>query len=390
MQRAIPGRASTFTTGRPTWRPTPFPNFEAEFGVRVRYATYESNEEMLAKVLTGNSGWDVVFPTHNRLQPMREYGLLAPLAARLAAQPGQPRPAFSRAGLGSATCTGACPTCGTAPASPTAATCGRRLCALGGSVGRSRLKGRLTMLDDPEDMLGRLPEEAGLSFSATDPDELRRAEREAIAQKPLLRAYLNAEVRDQLVSGDVLAAQLWSTTAQQAIDAAPNLAFAYPAEGFPFYCDCAVILRESRADATGAPISGLPAAPPGVRRSRPVHQDSHRESRRPPSAAGGNPQQRHALSRPPKSSNGENGRGPCRLQPNACATASGRKSSLRSRSPKLCGAGSLIQPHGHRDVIYNFRFEKKYAVTCMDFSHGWRYRTQLQCCHPGQSYGLWP
>jgi hypothetical protein len=33
---------------------------------------------------------------------------------------------------------------------------------------------------------------------------------------------------------------------QQAIDAAPHLAFVYPQEGFPFYCDCAVILRESR------------------------------------------------------------------------------------------------------------------------------------------------
>ena len=59
--------------------PETIPAFEAEFGVRVRYATYESNEEMLAKVLSGNSGWDVVFPTHNRLQPMRENGLLAPL-----------------------------------------------------------------------------------------------------------------------------------------------------------------------------------------------------------------------------------------------------------------------------------------------------------------------
>ena len=49
-----------------------------------------------------------------------------------------------------------------------------------------------------------------------------------------------------MVAGDVLAAQLWSTTAQQAIDAAPHLAFVYPAEGFPLYCDCAVILRESR------------------------------------------------------------------------------------------------------------------------------------------------
>ena len=31
-----------------------------------------------------------------------------------------------------------------------------------------------------------------------------------------------------------------------AIDAGPQLAFVYPAEGFPLYCDCAVILRESR------------------------------------------------------------------------------------------------------------------------------------------------
>jgi spermidine/putrescine-binding protein len=104
----------------------------------------------------------------------------------------------------------------------------------------------LTMLDDPEDMLGACLKKLGLPFSATDPAQLARAEREAMAQKPLLRAYLNAEVRDQLVAGDVLAAQLWSTTAQQAIDAAPQLAFVYPAEGFPFYCDCAVILRESR------------------------------------------------------------------------------------------------------------------------------------------------
>jgi len=101
------------------------------------------------------------------------------------------------------------------------------------------------MLDDPEDMLGACLKKIGDPFSATDPRQLEAAKREAIAQKPLLRAYLNAEVRDQLVSGDVLAAQLWSTTAQQAIDAAPDLGFTYPVEGFPFYCDCAAILRES-------------------------------------------------------------------------------------------------------------------------------------------------
>lgn len=224
--------------------PETVPAFEAEFNVRVRYATYESNEEMLAKLITGNSGWDIVFPTHSRLEPMRANGLLAPLNhdwlpgltnldARFRS------PAWDRElALG-------------VPYmwNGTGITYNRSLGSppkRWADLWNPGLKGRLTMLDDPEDMLGACLKKLGLSFAATAPAELARAEHEAIAQKPLLRAYLNAEVRDQLVAGDVLAAQLWSTTAQQAIDAAPHLAFVYPEEGFPFYCDCAVVLRESR------------------------------------------------------------------------------------------------------------------------------------------------
>jgi spermidine/putrescine transport system substrate-binding protein len=82
--------------------------------------------------------------------------------------------------------------------------------------------------------------------NATDPAQLERARAEAIRQKPLLRAYLNAEARDQLVSGDVLAAQMWNTTAQQAMDSSPEVGFVYPAEGYAVYPDAAVILRESK------------------------------------------------------------------------------------------------------------------------------------------------
>ena len=224
--------------------PETVPGFEAEFGAQVRYATYESNEEMLAKVLTGNSGWDVVFPTHNRLEPMREYGLLARLNhawltglenldPRFRAPAWDPELAWGIPYMWNGT--GIVYNRNVQPPPSRWA-----------DLWDVRLKGRLTMLDDPEDVLGACLKKLGHSFSATDPRELREAEREAVAQKPLVRAYLNAEVRDQLVSGDVLAAQLWSTTAQQAIDAEPRLTFAYPAEGFPFYCDCAAILRESR------------------------------------------------------------------------------------------------------------------------------------------------
>ncbi len=217
--------------------------FERERGVRVRYATYESNEEMLAKVMTGNSGWDVVFPTHSRLAPMVRAGLVADLdQARLPSitnldarfrQPvWDPQLRWGIPYMWNAT--------GiiynrTQTATPSGWS----------ALWSPALRGRLTMLDDPEDVIGACLQKLGFPFGSIDRAQLESAKAEAVAQKKLLRAYLNAEVRDQLVSGDVLAAQMWSTTAAQAMHANEALAFVYPAEGFPLYCDCAVILRES-------------------------------------------------------------------------------------------------------------------------------------------------
>jgi len=109
-----------------------------------------------------------------------------------------------------------------------------------------RLAGKITMLDDPPEVLGACLKRLGHSINSSVEGELRAAQREAIAQKKLLRAYLNAEVRDQMVAGDVSAAQAWAVTAGQAIAAAPQkLAFVLPAEGFARFADTMAILRES-------------------------------------------------------------------------------------------------------------------------------------------------
>ena len=39
------------------------PNFEKEFGVKVTYDTYESNEEMVAKLQAGATGYDIIVPS---------------------------------------------------------------------------------------------------------------------------------------------------------------------------------------------------------------------------------------------------------------------------------------------------------------------------------------
>jgi len=56
-------------------------------------------------------------------------------------------------------------------------------------------------------LIGACLKKLGFPFQSVEPVQLREAERALVNQKHLVRAYLNAEVRDQLVAGDVLVAQ---------------------------------------------------------------------------------------------------------------------------------------------------------------------------------------
>jgi spermidine/putrescine transport system substrate-binding protein len=224
--------------------PDTIPNFEREFGLRVRYGTYESVPEMLAKVMSGNSGWDVIFPSAEYIQPMRDMGLLGQLRhewlpnlnnldRQFQQPPWDPGLDWSVPYMHGTTGIVYQKSLGWTP----------RAWA---DLWDARLAGKLTMLDDPPEVFAACLETLGDSINSSDPGRLKAAQQRAIAQKPLVRAYLNAEVRDQLVAGDVAVAQAWAVTAAQAIAAAPEkLAFAFPTEGFPRYADNVAILRES-------------------------------------------------------------------------------------------------------------------------------------------------
>jgi spermidine/putrescine transport system substrate-binding protein len=224
--------------------PDTISSFEREFGVRVRYGTYESVPEMLAKVMSGNSGWDVIFPSAEYIQPMRDMGLLAQLRhdwlpglnnldLQFQRPPWDPGLDWSVPYMHGATGVVYQQNLGWTPRAWS-------------DLWDARLTGKLTMLDDPPEVFAACLKTLGYSLNSADPSELKAAEQRALAQKPLVRAYLNAEVRDQLVAGDVAAAQAWAVTAAQAIAAAPGkLAFSFPTEGFPRYADNVAILRES-------------------------------------------------------------------------------------------------------------------------------------------------
>lgn len=221
-------------------------DFEHEFQVKVRYGTYENNEELFGKVMGGNSGWDVVFPTQNRVDPMRQLGLLAPLDhARLPAL-GNLFPRFQKPLW-----------------DPSLQWCVPYMWTTSGIAYNAKLyhaappetwkdlwderaRGKLTMLDDVDDVFGAALAKLGYPYNSANPEHLRLAQREIIAQKRLVRAYISTEARDQMVAGDVLVAQTFATTAQLAIDGNADVVYRHPKDAFAVYCDCGVILRESK------------------------------------------------------------------------------------------------------------------------------------------------
>ena len=218
-------------------------NFEHEFGVDVRYsAVIEGSEETIAKTISGNSGWDVVFPENRLIGPMRELGLLAKLdhkrlpnlkhlSARFRRPDWDPDIDWSVPYLWSC--------CGIL--------CQRDLAMKGwADLWLPQLRGKVTMLDEPSEVFAACLKILGYSINTDSPEELRKAQRLAIDQKKFLRAYLNTEVRDQVAAGDVQACQLWAGSSQLTIDNAPQLRFCHPTEGFSLYCDCVAVLAESR------------------------------------------------------------------------------------------------------------------------------------------------
>ena len=218
--------------------------FEREFALQVHYGTYESNQEMLAQVMSGNSGWDVVFPSEDFIGPMRELGLLAELdhgrlpnlknlAPEFQRPPWDPDLRWSVPYMHG--CTGILYQ-SNLPHPPLA----------WADLWQESLRGRVTMLDDPPEVFAAALKKLGYSLNSADPQQLRQARDQAVAQKILLRGYLNAEARDQAIAGDLLAAQAWAVTAAQAIAAAPGkFSFSFPREGFPRFADNVAILRES-------------------------------------------------------------------------------------------------------------------------------------------------
>lgn len=218
--------------------------FSEEFDVDVSLDTYGSNEEMLAKIQAGASGYDIVFPSVHMHDIMHKLGLLE--QTDIYKSPGfeNIEKEFIRAST-----------------DPKAEYC---LPYAWGSVGIiynknkvSELKswedfftipeqsgGKIILLDDMRETLGVGLIMNGESVNSREPGQLKEAGQFIISQKPKVAAFTYESI-PLVQSGDVAAAH-WFVGAMMYVSQDPeNLAYVIPEEGATMYQEDICVLKSA-------------------------------------------------------------------------------------------------------------------------------------------------
>jgi spermidine/putrescine transport system substrate-binding protein len=216
--------------------PNTIPKFEKEFGVKVTYDTFPSNEQLLAKLQAGGAKYDVIFPTHYFLPIYLAQGLLAPLDhanlphlhnvfAKFRNTPFDPGNAYTvpygwgMTGLASnATYTKDDPHLGS--------------WALVFESGAQRYSGKLGFTDEREEVMAAALQYLGHHPNTRTKDALRQAGELLLRLKPHIKAfYPGAEMKKALITEDVVVAQSWNGEAVKARAKNPAVIWGVPKEG---------------------------------------------------------------------------------------------------------------------------------------------------------------
>jgi len=222
--------------------------FEKRTGTRVVVDTFSSNEELLAKVQSGASGYDVVVPSDFMAGVMTKLGLLAELDLQripnvkfleehLQGLPFDPHQKFA-------------------------------IPYLWGTVGigydsevfpdppdswevlwDSRYRGRISLLNDQREVFGMALRSIGHSLNSRDPLVIEQVKEKLIRQKPLVKTYTSEYFDQLLVSGEVVLAHAWGGPIARAARERPSIKYVVPREGGTIWTDCLAVPQTSKKKA---------------------------------------------------------------------------------------------------------------------------------------------
>jgi spermidine/putrescine-binding protein len=233
--------------------PEIYADFENEFGVKVTEDTYASNEDLLAKLQAGATGYDLIVPSDYMVTIMRELDLLAPLnfdnipnfsniSDKFMDPPYDPGNKYSvpyqwgTTGIGYDTNVfEEAPDSWSYLFDPNVA---------------PQYAGKLSMLNDSREAIGAALKYLGYSLNTTDEAQLEEAKQLLIQQKQWVSTYDSEGYEDLLAAGETELAHGWSGDFFMAALEADQVWYTIPKEGAVIWTDNLAIPKTANSQHT--------------------------------------------------------------------------------------------------------------------------------------------
>lgn len=225
--------------------PTVIDDFEKEFNVKVNYEEYANNEEMLAKIKTGGTAYDVIFPSEYMIEYMISADMLNELDYSKLTNYKNIDERFKNLAYDPENKHSVPFTWGTM-----GIVYNKKMVTEPVDSWKilwdEKYAGKIFMLDSSRDSLVPALTKLGYSINTKDVNELNAARDELIKQKPLVRAYEVDTYKDQMIAEEGAMALTWSGDAYLLAAENENLAFAVPKEGTNLWFDTLAIPKTSK------------------------------------------------------------------------------------------------------------------------------------------------
>lgn len=233
-------------------------DFEKSCNCKLVQGYFTSTEEMMAKLLAGASGYDVVVPTQNAVQALAKQGFLSALDKGKLANFKNSDPAFLKRSYDPANTF-------SVPYAFTTSLIGyneQQLKKLGISPDNwstifdpkvlEKLRGKITVLDDADELFAAALKYLGYSVNDRDEKHLRQAQQVIIKAKPYWAAFNSSSYIKELAVGNIWVAHGYSSDMVQAKNDAKaagrnfSIGYALPKQGAVLALDNMVIPKDSK------------------------------------------------------------------------------------------------------------------------------------------------
>lgn len=231
--------------------------FEQQCDCKVVQSYYSSTDEMMAKLQAGASGFDVVIPTQNAVQALIAQGRLSPLDKTKLPNAGNESSGFMNRSYDPANQY-------SLPYAFTTTLIGyneTRLAELGIEAKSwalifdpavlDRIKGKVTVMDDSEELFSAALKYLGYSINDNDPEHFRQAQAVILKAKPYWASFNSSSYIKELAVGNIWVAHGYSSDMVQArndakeADRAFVINFVLPKEGAVLALDNMVIPKDA-------------------------------------------------------------------------------------------------------------------------------------------------